>query len=55
MPVQPVAGHSGVAYDILIMATLDRPAANLKRLRDAGVPDHKVLMLQPASPPVATR
>lgn len=50
-PVHPIAEQDGVAYDILIVAVLERPAANLKRLKEAGVPVEKILMLQPAGPP----
>lgn len=49
LPVRPIREHAQLTYDVLIVATLDRPAANLKRLRQAGVPDSKVLMLQPVA------
>ena len=51
-PVQPLAEHSTVAYDVLIVAVLERPAGTIKLLRQSGVPDAKVLMLRPdvASP-----
>lgn len=52
LPVRPVAEQDQVAYDVLIVAVLERPAANLKRLKVAGVPAEKVLMLQvPAAAP----
>jgi DNA-binding MarR family transcriptional regulator len=46
-PVLPVAAHNEVVYDVLIVAVLERPAGNMKRLRQAGVPEDKLLMLQP--------
>jgi DNA-binding MarR family transcriptional regulator len=49
LPVRPIAEHGDVAYDVLIVATLDRPAANLKWLRQAGVQESRTLMLQPAA------
>jgi len=49
LPVRPIADQGQVAYDVLIVAILERPAANLKRLREAGVPPEKLLMLQPSS------
>ena len=51
-PVQPLAEHSTVAFDVLIVAVLERPAGTIKLLRQCGVPDAKVVMLRPdvASP-----
>jgi DNA-binding MarR family transcriptional regulator len=51
-PVQPLAEHTTVAFDVLIVAVLERPAGTIKLLRQSGVPDAKVLMLRPdvASP-----
>jgi hypothetical protein len=43
-----------VAYDVLIVAVLERPAGTAKLLRRSGVPDEKVLMLQPNAAPAAT-
>ncbi len=52
LPVRAVAEQDQVAYDVLIVAVLERPAANLKRLKVAGVPAEQVLMLQvPAAAP----
>jgi DNA-binding MarR family transcriptional regulator len=45
--VTPIANHADVAYDVLIVAVLERPAGTVKRLRSAGVPDVKLLLLQP--------
>lgn len=47
MPVRPISEHAEVAYDVLIVATLERPATAFKRVRDAGVPVDKVIALQP--------
>jgi DNA-binding MarR family transcriptional regulator len=44
-PVRPIADHADVPYDVLIVAVLERPAGTLKRLRQCGVPDGKMLML----------
>ena len=51
-PVQPLAEHSTVAFDVLIVAVIERPAGTIKLMRQSGVPDAKVLMLRPdvASP-----
>jgi DNA-binding Lrp family transcriptional regulator len=46
-PVQAIADHPTVAYDVLIVATLERPAGTVKLLRQVAVPDDKVLMLRP--------
>jgi hypothetical protein len=39
-----------VAFDVLIVAVLERPAGTIKLLRQSGVPDAKVLMLRPDVP-----
>jgi DNA-binding Lrp family transcriptional regulator len=46
-PVQPLAEHDPSAYDVLIVATLERPAGHAKLLRRAGVPEDRMLMLRP--------
>ena len=46
-PVQPIAEHGGVMYDVLIVAVLERPAGTAKLLAQSGVPTGKVLMLRP--------
>jgi len=45
-PVQPIREHGEVAYDVLIVAVLERPAGTRKILRQHGVPDEKILMLR---------
>lgn len=47
-PVQPIEEQGQVPYDVLVVAILERPAGTARRLRQAGVPDAKLLMLQPA-------
>jgi DNA-binding MarR family transcriptional regulator len=51
-PVRSIADHADETYDTMIVAVLERPAGTAKRLRQLGVPDDKVLMLQPAAAPV---
>jgi DNA-binding MarR family transcriptional regulator len=53
-PVMPVARHADVAYDVLVVAVLERPAGTAKLLSRAGVPAAKMLMLRPDWPVVAT-
>lgn len=47
LPVQAIANHASVAYDVLVVAVLDRPAGTAKLLRQCGVPPDKMLMLHP--------
>lgn len=49
-PVQPLSSHAEVAYDVLVVAVLERPAGTAKLLRQSGVPDAKVVMLRPDVP-----
>lgn len=49
-PVAGIRDHATVSYDVLIVAVLERPAGTAKLLRQAGVPDQKVLMLRPDWP-----
>ena len=56
LPVMPVARHVEVAYDVLVVAVLERPAGTAKVLSRAGIPPAKMLMLRPdwasvAAPP----
>jgi DNA-binding MarR family transcriptional regulator len=46
-PVAPIAEHDNSTYDVLIVAVLERPAGTVKRLKQAGVPMDKLLLLQP--------
>jgi hypothetical protein len=47
LPVQTIDDHASVHYDVLIVAMLDRPAGTMKRLRQAGVPEDRLLTLRP--------
>src|SRR5678809_1537082 len=47
LPVLPFAEQASVTYDVLIVAVLERPAGTARLLRQSGVPDEKILMLQP--------
>jgi len=47
LPVQAIDDHRAVAYEILVVAVLDRPAGTMKRLRQLGVPEEKIVMLRP--------
>lgn len=46
-PVSAIATHPSVAFDVLVVAVLERPAGTAKLLRQNGVPDDKILMLRP--------
>jgi DNA-binding MarR family transcriptional regulator len=48
MPIRPLADCTEVAFDRLIVATLEKPDALIKQLLRAGVPHEKLLMLKPA-------
>jgi DNA-binding MarR family transcriptional regulator len=50
-PIQPIEDQGHVSYDVLVVAVLERPAGTAKRLRQLGVPEHKLLMLRPVSAP----
>jgi DNA-binding MarR family transcriptional regulator len=52
-PVMSVTQHTEVAYDVLVVAMLERPAGTVKLLTRAGVPPTKMLMLRPDWPAVA--
>ena len=53
LPVRSIGDHAHEDYDILIVAVLERPAGTAKLLRQSGVPDDKVITLQPGAPPPA--
>jgi DNA-binding MarR family transcriptional regulator len=50
LPVQRITGHDTGAYDVLVVAVLERPSGTAKLLRDVGIPEEKVLMLRPDWP-----
>ena len=47
LPVLPIAEQGTVNFDVLIVAVLERPAGTARLLRQSGVPEEKILMLQP--------
>jgi len=47
LPVTAIAEHANIAYDVLLVAVLERPAGTAKLLTRVGVPPEKVLMLHP--------
>jgi DNA-binding MarR family transcriptional regulator len=47
LPVHPIADHHNVAYDVLVVAVLERPAGTAKLLAQMGVAPEKILMLRP--------
>jgi DNA-binding MarR family transcriptional regulator len=49
-PVQAIADHASVSYDVIVVAVLERPAGTAKLLQRCGVPAEKVLMLRPDWP-----
>jgi len=53
LPVRSIGDHAHEDYDLLIVAVLERPAGTAKLLRRSGVPDDKVITLQPGAPPPA--
>lgn len=51
MPVRPIADHAEVAYDVMVVATLERSSQGLLRLlREAGVPPDKLVPLRQEIP-----
>jgi ribosomal protein S25 len=57
MPVLPVAGHTSVEYDLMIVATLDRSGQQAADLQAVGVPREKQFPLrkEPESAPRRAR
>jgi DNA-binding MarR family transcriptional regulator len=51
LPVRSIAEQEQVGFEVLVVAVLERPAGTAKRLRQAGVPREKVVMLRPAPEP----
>jgi predicted transcriptional regulator len=46
MPVRPLAEHDQVAYDLMIIATLERSGSQLAVLAQSGVPKEKLFPLR---------
>jgi predicted transcriptional regulator len=57
MPVRPIAEHSQIEFDLIIVATLDRSGQQLADLLAAGVPRDKLFPLrkEPAPPAPAPK
>ncbi len=55
MPIRALAECSLVAFDRLIVATLDHPDPLVKQLVRAGIPAAKLLTLKPTSSPLPSR
>jgi DNA-binding Lrp family transcriptional regulator len=51
MPVCPVREHVDVTYDLMIVATLERPEPQLAMLVNLGVPREKLFPLRQTAPP----
>jgi DNA-binding MarR family transcriptional regulator len=51
LPVRSITDQGDVPYDVLIVAVLERPAGTARLLRQSGVPEEKILMLQPMALP----
>ena len=49
-PVKAIATHAEIAYDVLVVAVLERPAGTAKLLTQAGVAAEKMVMLRPDWP-----
>jgi hypothetical protein len=50
LPVRPVREHEDVTYDLMIVATLERPEPQLTMLVNVGVPRAKLFPLRQAMP-----
>lgn len=55
MPVLPIVRHAEVAFDLLIVATLDRPAEHCALLEELGVVPGKLFLLRKDVRPAAKR
>jgi DNA-binding MarR family transcriptional regulator len=47
LPVHAISDHHAVAYDVLVVSVLERPAGTVKLLAQLGVAPEKILMLRP--------
>jgi len=50
MPVRPIAEHTQVAFDLMIVATLDRSGGRVAALIRSGVPKEKLFPLRQDAP-----
>jgi ribosomal protein S25 len=55
MPVLPIAGHTSVEYDLMIVATLDRSGQHAADLQTVGVPREKQFPLRKEPEPAPKR
>ena len=55
MPVRPIAEHTEVEYDLMIVATLDRSGQPAVDLENVGVPHDKLFPLRKEAAPVPKR
>ena len=46
MPVRPIAEHREVAFDLMIIASLDHPAQQVADLVNDGIPSEKLFPLR---------
>jgi len=53
LPVRSITEHDPSEYDVLIVATLEKPGVVEKHLVAVGVPDNKLMALQVAKGPTA--
>ena len=47
MPIQPLSRHSELEYDVVVVATLERPEGPRNQLLAAGIPQEKIVLLTP--------
>ena len=52
MPVQPIAEHAGVEFDLMIVATLDRSGQSIDELIKMGIPREQLYPLRRVPEPV---
>lgn len=52
MPVQPIAEHAGVEFDLMIVATLDRSGQSVDELIKLGIPREQLYPLRRIPEPV---
>ena len=49
MPVHPLRDHDQIRFDLLIVATMEKPDGLVRELLCTGIPEEKLLTLQPRS------
>lgn len=53
LPVLDIRQHEQVTYDVMVLAVLEKPAKERKRVLGCGVPADKLLVLQPQAAQLA--